>query len=183
MTEAKRFAQRWRDRPLTPRQACSIQFVLSVWSDEIAAWLTRRDEPLARMRPFTHFAEPVMIAVNDDAVWAAAAAARCIAVEEGMDAGELPCDRDCCFGDEVLLAAALLEAPDMPSDNPELFEKLPKRKRDADWDLAAADLDDAARWPAWSLAVWNGPAVIGLMRQHPPAGWWTEPPPGSVEDR
>lgn len=177
MDDPQRWARLWRGRVFTPRQASAVQITLTVWSDEIRDWLTTRADFLSEIRPFDHFAEPVMIAVGNDAGWAAAASARCSAVARAMDRGELPVDRDGCFGDELLLAAALLEAPDLLADNPTLFDGLPVRASDTAWGSVVEDLDDAARWPAWQIPLMDAhPHLLVLLRAMPPARWWTEPP-------
>jgi len=137
-----------------------------------------------------------MILVGDNKAFAAKALERCRAVSDEVQRGVLPFDRDGCFFDEVLMAAALQEAPSLMTDMPDLFEGLPGRTSaegnnlgeegsgeadadvgdlagDDDWGHVADTFDDLARWDDWEVPVLNGHVVLeALLAARHPYRWF-----------
>jgi hypothetical protein len=150
-----------------------------MWGDEIGDWLDgSRDEPLQEIPPFLYLDPAVMAAVNDDAVWVAAAAERLYALAAEVRSGIWPPDREGRFGDEVFVGAALTEAPDHLRDNPSLYADIPARKRDDDWVSVQWEFDDRARYEEYFVPLHRGHRNLGLVLEaHPPATWF-DPPPG-----
>jgi hypothetical protein len=208
--DAAQFTRAWGESErLTPRQARAIAAVLEIWGDEIRTdWIdagprrTALDTAAFASRPPLHDIAPfdgldlrVLVLVDENAAWAAAAAERCHAVAAEIAAGILPFDRAGCFFDELLMALALREAPDILEQIPDLFDGLPERQPppetetdedydgsrlgDDEWDLVSDGFDDACRWDEWEVPAMNGHALLGVvLAEHHPYRWF-DPGPGT----
>ena len=187
-----KFQRAWKDCPyLTPRQASAIATVLTLWEDAyLREWLEggTPDEPLHFFPPFSNFDRRVMIYINDNKAFAEKARERCRAVAEQISQGILPFDRDGCFFDELLIAAALSEARDQLTEMPELFEGIPPRLSpvdedlvvmDDDWDAVSDAFDDHCRWDEWEVPVYTDHPLLGaiISERHPYT--WFDPSPAT----
>jgi hypothetical protein len=181
---------------LTPRQARAIAAVLEIWGDEIRTEWINADasrSPLHDIAPFDRLDLRVMMVVGENAAWASAAAERCHAVAEEIATGVLPFDRDGCYFDELLIGAALLEAPEILAQIPDLFDGITERAAppgadedydgsrlgDDEWDVVSDGFDDACRWDEWEVPVMNGHPLLGaVLAGHHPFRWF-DPGPGT----
>lgn len=185
------FQRAWKNCPyLTPRQASAIATVLTLWEDAyLREWLeaVQPDEPLHALPPFSNFDRRVMIYVNDNKAFAEKTRERCCAVAEEISHGVLPFDRDGCFFDELLIAAALSEAQDQLTDMPELFKGIPPRLSpvdedmpvtDDDWDMVSDAFDDRCRWDEWEVPVYTDhPLLAAIIAERHPYTWFDPTPP------
>jgi transcriptional regulator with XRE-family HTH domain len=191
---AHKYEEAWRDHPyLTPRQAYAIAGVLGIWEDlYIGEWLKDpHKEPLHDVPPFSHFDRRVMVYVNDNKAWAAKAQERCEALINEIESGVLPFDRDGCYFDELLMAAALLEAEDSLNDMPELFDEIAARPSinrddddeidddaeielsDDDWDCVSDAFDDRCRWDEWEVPVHKNDQLLpAILADSHPYTWF-----------
>ncbi len=173
-----RITTAWKGRKLlAPRQAAALATTLDVWAEmEIPEWLAARDYPLQDLRPFDVLDPQIMTIVNGDAVWVAKAAERLHAVAAEIRRGVWPPDRAGCFGDEVFCGAALVEAPTMLRENPELFATIPALPGDDDWSAAQWEFDDRARFEEYFVPLHRDHRNLGLVLEaHPPATWFNPP--------
>jgi len=190
---ANKFETAWRDcYHLTPRQAYALASTLNWWADmTIAGWLNNpSEEPLHEIEPFSSLDIRVMIIVNENRAWAAAARDRCAAVAEEIEKGVLPFDRPGCFFDELLMALAVPFAQTMLEEETEAFYPLPARQAhdygdeeedldeeypigDTEWDAVIDSFDDQSRWDEWDVPAINGYAVLPLiLADHHPYSWF-----------
>ncbi|RYF61012.1 MAG: hypothetical protein EOO27_03700 [Comamonadaceae bacterium] len=114
---------------MTPRQAYALTVVLHGWADtDLTMWIDGDlDCPLHDVGPFAGIDRRAMFYVDGNKAWAAKALERCRAVAKEIEKGTLPFDRPGCFFDELLMAAALHEAPGIMDQLPELFEGITPR--------------------------------------------------------
>lgn len=184
------FQRAWKDCPyLTPRQASAIASVLAQREDFLREWIEGGcpSEPLHAIPPFSNFDCRVMIYVNENKAFAEKARERCSAVAEEISHGVLPFDRDGCFFDELLIAAALGEAQDQLNEMPELYEGIPPRLSpvdedmpvtDDDWDMVSDAFDDHCRWDEWEVPVYNDhPLLAAIIAERHPYTWFDPSPP------
>lgn len=176
------FEKSWCDSArLTPRQAYAIALSFDLWADgDLQMWLENSDEgPLHNIGPFVHFDRRVMFHVGENRAWVEAIRERCLAISDEVESGVLPFDRPGAYIDELLIATALLVAPDFLSDMPEVFEGIKPRSADDegdlylmgddDWDLVSDGFDDICRWDEWEVPLHTNhpllPAILGV--RHP----------------
>jgi len=190
---AAKFSLAWRDcYYLTPRQACALASTLNLWGDlHISGWLDNPlEQPLHSVEPFSALDIRVMMLVDENRAWAAAARDRCFAVADEIERGVLSCDRPGCFFDELLIALALPAAEEMFEDEPELFEQIPARPAhdydaddeddetdypcgDTDWGMVSAHFDGECRWDEWEVpALRDHPLLRAVLTDHPPYSWF-----------
>jgi len=190
---AVKFERAWKDcYYLTPRQAYALASTLNWWGDlTITGWLDHpSEEPLHEVEPFSGLDTRVMIIVNENRAWAAAARDRCSAVADEIEQGVLPFDRPGCFFDELLMALALDPAQAMLEDEPEAFHPLAVREAhdydndddeeaegypigDTEWDAVREAFDDQCRWDEWEVPTLVGYTVLPLvMADHHPYSWF-----------
>jgi hypothetical protein len=182
-------AEAWENGILTPRQAYALAVTLSSWADvDLEDWLEgRTGGPLHRVIPFAYFDLRVMMLVDDNTAFAAKAIERCLAVDDEIEKGILPFDRDGCFFDEVLMGAALRGAEELYGAQPELFYDIPARPSldarvleemddddeiplaDDDWEDVGEAFDSGARWDDWEVPVRIGHRLLPLILEirHP----------------
>jgi transcriptional regulator with XRE-family HTH domain len=188
-------AAAWKsDGRMTPRQAAAIICTLNWWADmDLEEWLRDRTTPLHEVAPFSYFDVRVMILVGENAAFAAAARDRCRAVADEIQSGTLPFDRDGCYFDELLIGAALCEAPSQLDDDLGVGAGIPPQTGtkiddddewdafelgDDDWNLVADTFDDAARWGDWEVPVRDGHEVLPyLLANRHPYGWFDKVTP------
>ena len=181
---ASAFLASWNDsQRLTPRQAYAIASELDGWADgELADWIRDPSAPLHEIAPFHHFDLRVMMFVGESKAWAESVRERCHAVSEEIEAGILPFDRRGCLLDEVLMAAALRDAPELLNEIPELFEHIPPRVAiddeedysigDEDWDIVSDGFDDICRWDEWEVPIYRShPLLSKILAERHPFRW------------
>jgi transcriptional regulator with XRE-family HTH domain len=203
--ESANFEKIWGNcNYLTPRQAFAISTALLFWADtDIAEWLRNSErEPLHAISPFDQIDLRVMMLVNDNKAWAAAAQQRCYAVANEIKEGVLPFDRPGCYFDELLMALALPYATAFLVDMPEMFNLLSARiavdtevsdadeesdteddlTLDTDWDSVSDTFDDRCRWDEWEVPVMHEHPLLALILadRHPYS--WFDPGQGSGPD-
>jgi len=182
----------WQDGILTPRQACALAATLSSWAEiDLEDWLEGRSGwPLHRVGPFAYFDLRVMMLVADNTAFAAKAMERCLAVDDEIEIGILPFDRDGCFFDEVLMGAALRSAEELYRSLPTLFKDIPARPSldarvleemddddeiplaDDDWEDVGEAFDSGARWDDWEIPVLGGPLLPIVLETRQPFRWF-----------
>lgn len=182
----------WGESPrLTPRQAWALSATLDTWSDlYLKPWIAEPREPLHDVSPFCQFDLRVLVLVGENRAWVEGVRRRCDVLGEEIEQGVLPVDRPGPFIDEVLIAAALTEAPDMLEDEIELFEGIPPRTAatddedqeyllgDDEWDLVTDLFDNDCRWSEWDIPVMhNHPLLPALLQVRPPHTWFDPAPP------
>lgn len=180
----------WGDSPrLTPRQAWALSATLGTWSDlYLKPWIAEPRDPLHDVSPFCQFDLRVLVLVGENRAWVEGVRRRCDVLAEEIEQGVLPFDRPGPFIDEVLIAAALTEAPDMLEDEIELFEGIPPRAAatddeeyllgDDEWGLVSDMFDNDCRWGEWEIPVRDGhPLLPALLLARPPHTWFDPAPP------
>lgn len=193
MRQERQFPDPWTNELLTPGQAYAIATAMVDWARaDLEPWLSRRQrQPLHQCRPFSYLDPRVMMVVDDNTAIAAAAAERCRVVSDEIKRGTLPFDRNGCYFDEVLLGAALHEAPDFLTEKPELIHDSPivgspmqprteGGRRPAstgavpdDWEHIAYAFGLHARWPDSSVPAETGNAFLPLILEtRPPSRWF-----------
>lgn len=186
----KAYTRAWGDSTrLTTRQAFAITVTLDSWADgELALWLDQPDEPLHDVGPFSDFDLRVLMLVAENRAWVQAVRQRCSAIPQEIQLGILPFDRPGAFIDEVLIGAALQDAPALMSDMPELFADFPARQGvedeedetyllgDEDWHLVSDTFDDECRWDDWEIPMMPGNRLLpALLQNHHPFRWFDKP--------
>ena len=177
----RRLSHTWHSGPLTPRQAYALIDVLGGWAElDLQLWFEDGcEEPLHQVGPFAHFDHRVMMLVGDNKAFAAEAQQRCLALYEEIERGLLPFQRDGCYFDEVLMAAALIKAGDLLSEAPEMFEGInvserprggtethdlaPTTASDADWEQLGETFDNLAQWEDWEVPVRVGSHFLPFL--------------------
>ncbi|WZU35972.1 hypothetical protein Rruber_05485 (plasmid) [Rhodococcus ruber] len=175
---------------LTPRQAYALAAVLDGWADtELTMWLDDNiNQPLHEISPFSRMDRRALFHVDGNKAWAAKALERCRAVAQEIENGILPFDRPGCYFDELLMAAALFDAPSLMQDMPELFENLTPQSAsdtapededfdycmdDEDWDTVGERFDSQSRWGYWDTPFYNDSAILtAILAKYPPYTWF-----------
>lgn len=180
---------------LTCRQALALATTIDHWADlYLGGWLedSASSDRLDEIPPFGYFDKRIMMLVGENRAWVAKARERCRAVGDEIIRGVLPFDRPGCYFDEVLMAAALLEAPDMLSDEQGFFENIPAVERDgsgsdgdqdeeeygpadSDWDSASDLFDDLAQWDDWEVPVRNNHLLLRTILENRHPFTWFDP--------
>lgn len=184
VTYDRQFEAAWGDSSvLTPRQAAAISSCLEDWIPlDLDSWLLRETTArLHEMPLLTGLDLRVMILINENPAWVAAARDRCRAVGAEIKEGTLPFDRPGCFFDEVMMGLVLGYAKDLATDTPDMFDGVavrgeeghPDEVLDDDWAMLIDLFDQHARWEKWEIAITPGhPLTPLLLRNQPPYTWF-----------
>lgn len=186
----------WGDSPrLTPRQAWALSATLGIWSDlHLEPWVAEQREPLHDISPFCYFDLRVLMLIGDNRAWVEGVRRRCDVLAEEIEQGVLPFDRPGPFIDEVLIAAALVEAPYMFEDEIGAFEGIPPRVASAiddeeeyllgddEWGLASELFDNDCRWGDWEIPVRDGHPLLPTLLQACPPHTWFDPALPDVDE-
>ena len=183
VAELDEFAENWKTCPyLTARQAFAVSVILDVWSEMIDDWLEDpSSEPLHEVAPFKMLDLRVMMLVNENRAWAAAALERCCSVSEELRQGVLPFDHPDCFFDEALMALVLPQAEMLMTDMPDIVEGLPDRVSadddtwvlDDSWERVVHALNDRCHWDDWLLpAAVGNPLLRTMLDERHPFTWF-----------
>ncbi|WP_167541003.1 helix-turn-helix domain-containing protein [Rhodococcus jostii] len=186
-----KYEQTWNDSvTLTPRQAYALTVILHGWADtDLTMWIDGDlDCPLHDVGPFAGIDRRAMFYVDGNKAWAAKALERCRAVAKEIESGTLPFNRPGCFFDELLMAAALHEAPHIMDQLPELFEGITPRPFrdftddddvddfymvDEEWDAVSDRFDDLCRWDEWEVPLYADHDLLpAILAERNPFNWF-----------